>query len=34
MKRTPIKGKLDNFFSSLGKEATSARQTKQIQENQ
>ena len=34
MKRTPIKGKLDNFFSSLGKEATSDRQTKQIQENQ
>ena len=34
MKRTPIKGKLDNFFSSLGKEAASARRTKQIQENQ
>ena len=34
MKRTPIKGRLDNFFSSLGKKATSDRQTKQIQENQ
>jgi len=34
MKRTPIKGKLDNFFSSLGKKATSDRQTKQVQENQ
>jgi len=33
MKRTPIKGKLDNFFSSLGKEATSARQTKQKASN-
>ena len=34
MKRTPIKGRLDNFFSSLGKKATSDRQAKQIQENQ
>jgi len=34
MKRTPIKGKLGDFFSSLGKKATSDRQTKQVQENQ
>ena len=32
MKRTPIKG-LADFFSSLGKEATSARQTKQKASN-
>jgi hypothetical protein len=32
MKRTPIKG-LGNFFSSLGKEATGARQTKQKASN-
>ena len=35
MKRTPLlKGKLSNFFGSLGKKATSDRQTKQIQKNQ
>ena len=33
MKRTPIKGRLDNFFSSLGKKATSDRQTKQKASN-
>ena len=33
MKRTPIKGKLDDFFSSLGKKATSDRQTKQKASN-
>ena len=33
MKQSPAKG-LSNFFSSLGKKATSDRQTKQIQENQ
>tara|TARA_R110000824_G_scaffold386486_1_gene581431 strand:+ start:266 stop:1033 length:768 start_codon:yes stop_codon:yes gene_type:complete len=34
MKSSPTKGKLDDFFSSLGREATETRQAKQREENE
>ena len=34
LKSSPTKGRLDDFFKSLGREGTEARLTKQVQENQ
>ena len=34
MKRSPVKGKLSNFFSSLGRKGIEKRQEKQVRENQ